>query len=368
VKTPAKALPELLSGGILLALAATLLFAQTGVQSFPDLPKPELIGEGVVSTPFDEFGGALSADGTTLYYDVTVPAHYLYVMCESHLVNGKWQRPEVLPFSGLYRDSDPVLTPDGKTLLFASDRPRNGVESHNFYIWAADKTKQGWNEPRALDGPVNSAGSQVFASVARNGNLYFTSDRNQGRFDIYRSRLANGVYQPAEDLGPNINGEGIWTLEALIAPDESFLLIGSFGRQPSFGNSDLFISYNQGGAWSKPKNLGSVINTAAREYSPRISPDGKWLIFTSERGMQTERRDQPFRSEEFRSRAGGIFNGLGNIYRIPMEYVLRAAAPWACQDPLSCTQTVRTGMRVSWPEQNRQVSNSPTKFHTRQDF
>ena len=287
-----------------------------------ELPKPELIGEGVISTTDDEFGGAMSPDGT-FYYDITVPAHYLYVMCESRLLNGKWRKPEVLPFSGLYRDSDPVLTPDGKTLLFASDRPIHGVDRHSFYIWAATKKGKGWEDPRLLEGAVNSAGSQVFASMATNGNLYFTSDRKSGGFDIYRSRLVNGKYQDAEDLGPAINSEGIWSLEALIAPDESYLLIGSFGRQPSFGNSDLYISYNQNGSWSKPKNLGPVINTAAREYSPRVTPDGKWLIYTSEQGMQTEKRDHPFTSEEFSRRSRGMLNGLGNIYRIPMEYVLR---------------------------------------------
>ena len=108
----------------LAAIGCTLLFhdarASEVAQTVTDAPKAELIGEGVVSTPDDEFGGALSPDGTVLYYDITVPAHYLYVMCESHLRDGKWQKPEVLPFSGLYRDSDPVLTPDGKTLLFAS--------------------------------------------------------------------------------------------------------------------------------------------------------------------------------------------------------------------------------------------------------
>jgi hypothetical protein len=292
-----------------------------------DIPKPEMIGEGVVSTADDEFGGALSPDGKTIDYDITVPPHYLYIICESHLVEGKWQRPEVLPFSGLYRDTDPVLTPDGKTLLFASDRPRNGVESRSFYIWAAAKTARGWDEPRVLEGPVNSEGSQVFASMAANGNIYFTSDRQNGEFDIYCSRLVQGKYQPAESLGPAINGEGIWSLEAFVAPDESYLLIGSFGRQPSFGNSDLFISYNQNGAWSKPKNLGPVINTAAREYSPRVTADGQWLIFTSEQGMQTEKRDRPFTSDEFSEKARGILNGLGNIYRIPMDYVLRSTKP-----------------------------------------
>jgi len=321
---------SLLAVSCLLILGTTLFCigaAQVAPPSGDDSIKPELIGEGVVSTSDDEFGGSLTPDGTTLYYDVTVPAHYLYVICQSHLMNGKWQKPEVLPFSGLYRDSDPVLTPDGNTLLFASDRPRNGVESQSFYIWSSEKTADGWGEPHVLDGPVNSDGSQVFASRANNGNIYFTSDRKQGKFDIYRTRLVDGKYQPAEDLGPNINGDGIFSLEALIAPDESYLLIGSFGRQPGFGNSDLFISYNQNGTWSKPKNLGPVINTPAREYSPRISPDGKWFIFTSERGMQTEKREQPFSSEEFSSKASSVFNGLGNIYRIPMEYVLRNAAP-----------------------------------------
>jgi hypothetical protein len=319
----------LLAGSFFLLLALSLS-GQPVADSNPanTAPKPEMIGEGVISTAADEFGGSITPDGKTIYYDITVPAHYLYVMCESHLVDGKWQKPEVLPFSGLYRDSDPVLTPDGKTLMFASDRPRHGQDEHSFYIWSATRTEHGWGEPKPMEGPINSAGSQIFASLANNGNLYFTSGRNnQARVDIFRSRLVDGTYQPAEDLGPNINGEGIWSLEALIAPDESYLVIGSFGRQPGYGNSDLYISYNQNGVWTKPKNLGPVINTAAREYSPRISPDGKWLIFTSEQGMQTEKREQPFTSEEFSRKARGLLDGLGNLYRIPMEYVLQSTRP-----------------------------------------
>jgi len=42
--------------------------------------------------------------------------------------------------------------------------------------------------------------------------------------------------------------------------------------------------------------------------------------------MQTEKRDQAFTSEEFSTKARGVFNGLGNLYRIPMEYVLRNSA------------------------------------------
>jgi hypothetical protein len=162
-----RALPNHLAGGTCLLIFAAGLIRLEAAEVAPvpnDAPKPEIIGEGAISTPDDEFGGSLSPDGTTIYFDVTVPPHYLYALCESHLVNGQWQKPEVLPFSGSYRDSDPVLTPDGNTMLFASDRPRNGMESHSFYIWSVRRTAKGWADLHALDGPVNSEGSQVFAS------------------------------------------------------------------------------------------------------------------------------------------------------------------------------------------------------------
>jgi hypothetical protein len=281
---------------------------------------PELVGAGIVSTDDDEFAGALSPDGEWLYYNKTVPPHYLYVLYRAHWVQGAWTDPRVLPFSGRYRDTDPTLSPDGKFLLFASDRPVHGVDQHRFTIWRSTLGPAGWSEPEYLDGPVNSEGSQVFASMAANGTIYFTSNRKTGYYDIFRSRLEGGVYQPAEDLGPALNGEGIASYEAYVAPDESYLLIGSFGRPGGRGNSDLFISFHQtDGSWGAPVNLGPTINTSAREYSPRLSPDGQWLYFTSERRTPLP---AAVTYDTLVSLLRGRMNGLGNIYRIPMRYVL----------------------------------------------
>src|SRR5262249_493359 len=136
-----------------------------------------------------------------------------------------------------------------------------------------------------LPGAVNSEGSAVFASMSANGTVYFSSSRKTGQYDVFRSRLENGQYQTAEDLGSAFNSPGINTFESMVAPDEAYILLGSFGRPGGFGSSDLFVSFQQQGQWSNIINLGPQVNTRARDYSPRISANGEWLYFTSETGF-----------------------------------------------------------------------------------
>jgi WD40-like Beta Propeller Repeat len=305
-----------------------LVFAPHAALAAPRTPgdpgvKLELVGEGTVSTDQDEFGAMPDKDWTTLYFNRSIPAHYHYVMYVSQFKNGTWSVPETLPFSGEYRDSDPVISADGRTLYFVSDRPAEGFEANQFHAWSADRTTAGWTNLHPLRGPVNEKGNTEFVSFATNGNLYFTSDRSGSSFDVYRSRLVNAQYQPAENLGPVVN-DGRYTIEAFVAPDESFILLGSFARD-SLGNADLYITYNENDVWSKPVNFGPSINTKARDYSPRISPDGNYLLFSSERGFPIEPHDQPTSYQEFARRMHGTLNGLGNIYRVPLADALRAA-------------------------------------------
>jgi len=281
--------------------------------------EPIIVGDGIISTPQDEFGGSLSPDGKTIYFDRSIPPHYLYTMWESHLVGSQWSSPQILTFSGEYRDSDPVLSPDGNKLLFVSDRPVDGHDRHHYEIWMCEREGDKWSEPKNL-GPVVNTHSQYFASTASNGNLYFTATvgADDSEIDVFVSRFVDGKYTTPVNLGPQINGKGIVNIEAFISPDEKFLLIGAFSRPDSVGSSDIYVSYNQNGKWSVPLPI-SAINTPAREYSPRLTPDGKRLIFTSERGMATEKRDKPWTMAEFEQKSRSIWNGLGNIYSVPID-------------------------------------------------
>ena len=60
------------------------------------------------------------------------------------------------------------------------------------------------------------------------------------------------------------------------------LLLAATKRPDSLGGCDLYVSHKLAdGKWSEPANLGTEINSPERELSPKLTPDGKYLIWTS---------------------------------------------------------------------------------------
>lgn len=115
--------------------------------------------------------------------------------------------------------------------------------------------------------------------------------------------------------------------EPFIAPNESFLLFMAGGRKDSLGGSDLYVSYKRDGNWSAPENLGPKINSKRIEYSPKISPDGKYFLWSSTRNFTDapleKRLETPAMMDKLRS-AG---NGLGDIYQIDISELHLQSAP-----------------------------------------
>ena len=311
-------------------LAGVLFYAAAEVATHPyasqePITEPKLFQEGIISTRFDEFGPAFTHDGRTLLFNRSVPRSNLYVILTSTFQNGRWSQPEVAPFSGQYWDFDAVFSPDGSRIFFGSDRPVPGhpKQDQDFEIWMVNRTARGWGDPVHLDSTVNSDQDETFASSASNGNLYFISAREGGRehLAIYRSKCVNGKYQEAEKLKGPVNDQENSSLEVLVAPDESYLLLVPFGRKDGYGSFDIYVSEQHDGQWSAPRNLGPKVNTAARDYSPRFSPDGRYLFWSSERGLGTERPTKPLTTEELETAMRSTLNGWGNIYQIELSAI-----------------------------------------------
>jgi hypothetical protein len=56
-------------------------------------------------------------------------------------------------------------------------------------------------------------------------------------------------------------------------------------RLGGFGDYDLWVTHRDGpdACWGVPVNLGSPVNSTARDFAPNLSPDGHWLFFHSKR-------------------------------------------------------------------------------------
>ena len=292
------------------------------------LNQPRLFAEHVLSTADDELGGTFSPDGRDFYFAKRTPSTItssLIVICVAHYRRGGWSRPEIAPFSGRFIDFSPSFSPDGSRLFFASIRPVDGKERTDTDIWYVEKSADGsWSAPRNLGAPIDSSGPDQNASAASDGTIYFASVRPEGKgsYDLFRSRRAGGRYLEPENLGDAINTENPET-HPCIAPDQSYLIFASVGRQDSpvgagspYPRADLYVSFNREGKWTPARRLESPVNTEATETSPFVSPDGRYLFFTSERNFTSIPMPRRLSYDEMQSLIHRAGNGLGDIYQI----------------------------------------------------
>jgi Tol biopolymer transport system component len=286
---------------------------------------PRIFGEGVISTGDYDTHPAFSLDGNTLVFVKMAPDLSKWTIFVSKYVGGKWSEPEIPSFSGQYWDADPYFSKDGKTLYFISNRPVNeGQAMKDFDIWKVDFDEGSWGKPTRLSPPINSDSSEYYPTFTDDGTIYFGSRRKGGKgaSDIYRSRLENGEYRTAENLGGSINTEGN-EFEPFIAFDESFLIFMATPTE-SLDQGDFFISYNQNGNWTKAVKLPVPFNSDVTEFSPKVTRDGKYFFFSSNRNTHSGVFTKPETAAEMVKRIREPGNGLADIYQVDFSALQNA--------------------------------------------
>lgn len=266
-------------------LQSIVLFFIIPVVAFTQA-KPELVAPGIISTG-GQFGFTLSPAANHALWVQSNGRRDTLIIVESKKEKGRWQKPVPATFSGQatgWKDIDPVFTPDGKTILFQSNRPVPGKpQRQGFDIWAVNKTKKGWGEAYHLGDVINSDSSESYASMASNGNIYFMKNNDDGKSssDIYVSRKLNGEYQQPENAGYPVNTH-FRESNPYISAKEDFLIYFSTDTS-GYGEADLFISYNKNGKWTKPVSLGAAINSSIAEFCPFYHQKEKKLYFSRQR-------------------------------------------------------------------------------------
>ena len=197
-------------------------------------------------------------------------------------VNGIWAEPVILDFGEGFDPLDPFFSYDGKRIYFLSFHPAVQDRVERERIWYVERQQSGWSGPKLIDDVVCQHPTHWTFSLARNGNLYFTSEiSGSGNQDIYISKFVGGKYQIPEKLDGGINSEGL-DFTPFVAPDESYLVFARKG--PDTKKSDLYISFkSKDGSWSKAVSLGIIVNSDKHDLAPYVTPDGKYLFYISQK-------------------------------------------------------------------------------------
>jgi hypothetical protein len=195
------------------------------------------------------------------------------VIMEARKVDGVWRQPTVAPFSGVqgWKDIDPMFSPDGRTLIFQSNRPvPDRPARKGFDIYAVERGAQGWGAVRHLGHELNTDESESSAAIAANGNLYFMKEAPGMQSDLWVSEPVAGRYGPARNLGAPVNTAARES-NPYVAPDESYLIY--FSAPDLETRPDLYIAFRDKGKWGAPRRLRAPINSkdpADAEFTPFV--------------------------------------------------------------------------------------------------
>lgn len=124
-------------------------------------------------------------------------------------------------------------------------------------------TKGKWQSPKIIKNKtINTSFFDGCATMTADGNtMYFVSDRRGDRSmtDIYVVEKVGKQWGEAKPVSDSINTIYRETTP-YVTPDGRFLFFSSDGHQ-GIGGYDIYVSENMGKYWSKPKNLGVHVNT-----------------------------------------------------------------------------------------------------------
>jgi len=185
-------------------------------------------------------------------------------------------------------------------VLFASARDTNVVERMKdrwnkkpfFKLYEATITADGdLSDAKKLTGKINSVFHQSTPVLTKDGkqmyftrsnflnNKYVTDDSKTNRLRIYRATLENDKWTNIEDL--SINNDAFSNAHPALTPDGKTLIFAS-DRPGSLGQTDLYeVEIKSDGTFGEVKNMGPSINTIGRETFPFVAESGQ-LYFASD--------------------------------------------------------------------------------------
>lgn len=192
-----------------------------------------------------------------------------------------------------FKEINPLLSPDGKTLYFGrQNHPENmGGVADQEDIWYSELGPDGkWTLAKNMGAPFNNASANFI-------NTMSATPDGKSMVVLLGNKYVEGKKKMQAGVSISSNVGGQWTKPVAInfvneynLSDKAnyFLannrktMIMSIQRADSYGDRDLYVSFmRDDSVWTEPMNMGNVINTLAEESGPFIAIDDKTLYFSS---------------------------------------------------------------------------------------
>ncbi len=184
-----------------------------------------------------------------------------------------------------FDEREPILSPDGKTLYFwrrLSPDNTAGINDHGDIWYSMQFGSSGqWAPAQRMGIPLNSPGHDFIWQVSPSHDTLWMTQLGQGRRGpgmAFATRSRYGGWNRPEQ----VTIEGLVSMgnckDYFLTPDK-ILLLPNQGPD-THGASDIYVSFPLGPKqWSRPMNLGPVVNSFGDEDAPFLSKDGKDAIF-----------------------------------------------------------------------------------------
>ncbi|WP_299801333.1 OmpA family protein [uncultured Maribacter sp.] len=154
-----------------------------------------------INTRYHESTSVVTKDGQTMYFTRNNSEKRKTVKDDKGIVRlkvlravltdeGIWGEVEELPFnSDSYSVANPALSPDEKTLYFASDMPGTLGESDLFMV--AINEDRSFGPPENLGANINTEARETFPFITSEEVLYFSSDGHPGLggLDVFATKI-----------------------------------------------------------------------------------------------------------------------------------------------------------------------------------
>ena len=206
--------------------------------------------------------------------------------------NDPWEVPVKLKWEHPTKPVPSWDTADGLECYF-SEILREGYGNVDIWVMKRKTINDNWDSAVNLGPNVNSTADEAGEAISSDGlELYFSGIRDAytrpggyGCADLWmtKRRTRNEPWEEPVNLGSTINSTAKDVRTTLSA--DGLLLFFDSNRPGGYGRADIWVirRSTRNEPWSEPMNLGPSVNSLADEHFAYLSSDGTILYFESDR-------------------------------------------------------------------------------------